>query len=213
MTTMWSILLRRSEPPAKAAVPPIAVTATRARSVSRDRARRRPTMATSPKGCIPKCPRQDRNRRPWESMVDRTAAQGSATANSCQSPSTPLSRRGPRAGGGPGAQVAHGPGDEDLARCGLAQDAGGDVDGDPADVVAADLDLAGVEPGPDLEVDVAELLAQGDRAGNGPSGAVEGGQEAVAGRLDQPAAPLLDQAAALVVVDLEQVPPAAGAAR
>src|SRR4029453_3241489 len=40
-----------------------------------------------------------------------------------------------------GDQGAHGPGDEDLAGCGLAQYAGGDVDGDPADVVAADLDL------------------------------------------------------------------------
>jgi hypothetical protein len=44
-----------------------------------------------------------------------------------------------------------------LVGVGLGQDPGGDLDGDAADVVAQ-LDLAGVQPGPELEVDVAGLL-------------------------------------------------------
>jgi len=111
---------------------------------------------------------------------------------------------------GAGDQVANGPGDEHLAGGGLGHDPGGDVDGDPAEVAVAQLDLAGVEPGPDGHVDVADLVAEGDRAGDRPAGAVEAGQEPVAGRLDDAAAPLLDQAASQVVVDLEQLPPAGG---
>src|SRR5829696_7242523 len=214
MTTMWSILERRSAPPA-VAVPPIAVTATSARSVSRDRARRRPTMATSPKPAFG-MPREGSQSPPGESTgkPGGTRPFDSAAGHGEQLPVAldALEAAGAAVGQGAvgaGDQVADGPGDEDLPGGGLAEDAGGDVDGDPADVVAADFDLAGVQAGADLEVDVAELLAEADRAGDGPPGAVEGGQEAVAGRLDHPPAPLLDQAAADVVVDLEQVPPAA----
>src|SRR5829696_4354930 len=72
MTTIWSILERRSAPPATA-VPPIAVTATSARRVSRDRVRRRPTMATShPKGAFG-IPRAGSLPPPCESTVDRAA--------------------------------------------------------------------------------------------------------------------------------------------
>jgi hypothetical protein len=76
------------------------------------------------------------------------------------------------------------------------------VHGDAADVVAAQLDLAGVQAGPEPEVDVAELLAQGDRAGDGPAGAVEGGQDAITGRVDQPPVKLLDESAGQLVVDV-----------
>src|SRR4029453_16882044 len=76
---------------------------------------------------------------------------------------------------GAGAQVADGPGHQDLAGVGLGQDPGGEVDGDAADVVAAQLDLAGVEPGPDLDVDVDELVAEGDRRAEGTPGRLEVG--------------------------------------
>jgi hypothetical protein len=49
------------------------------------------------------------------------------------------------------------------------------VDGDAADVVVvAQLDLTGVQPGADLDVDVAELVTERDRASDRPAGAVEG---------------------------------------
>jgi hypothetical protein len=41
-----------------------------------------------------------------------------------------------------------------------------------------------------------------------PAGAVEGGQDPVAGGLDQPAAELLDHPAGQLVVDVEQLTPA-----
>jgi hypothetical protein len=83
-----------------------------------------------------------------------------------------------------------------------------DVDRHPADVVAEQLDLAGVDPDPDLDPDRRQLLADGSRTADRPRRAVEGGQEAVAHRLDLAAAVELELAADDRVVALEQLAPA-----
>jgi hypothetical protein len=72
-------------------------------------------------------------------------------------------------------------------------DPGGDVQGHPTNIAVAQLHLAGVQPGADLHRDAAELIPKGNRAVDSPPGAVEGGQEPVAGGLGQAAACLLDQ--------------------
>jgi hypothetical protein len=69
------------------------------------------------------------------------------------------------------------------------------VDSDATDVALPQLDLTGVEAGPDLEVDPGQLVAEGGGAADRPAGAVEGGQNAVAGGLDELTAELLDQPA------------------
>ena len=58
-------------------------------------------------------------------------------------------------------QVPDGPGHQDLTGAGGGHDPGGQVDRDPAHVVAAEVDLSGVEPGPDLDPPVSQLLSEG----------------------------------------------------
>ena len=53
-------------------------------------------------------------------------------------------------------EVAHGSRTEDLAGLGLPHHTRADVYGDPADVLAAFLDLARVETGPDVDADPAQ---------------------------------------------------------
>ena len=62
--------------------------------------------------------------------------------------------------------------------------AGRGVHGEPANVVADELHLAGMDADPDLEIQLPDRVA--DRAGalDGRSGAVERDEEAVAGRID-----------------------------
>src|SRR5512132_1737407 len=90
-------------------------------------------------------------------------------------------------------QVAHGPGGENLPRPRGGHHPSRDVDGDPTDAVAAQLDLAGVQARPELQADAGQLVPEGDRTADRAAGPVEGGQDAVAGGLDQPAVELLDQ--------------------
>ena len=104
-------------------------------------------------------------------------------------------------------QVADGPGDQDLAGAGGGHDAGADVDGDPADVVVADVELPGVEAGPDLDADAAQLGPEGQGAADRPAGPVEDRQDAVAGALDPPAALAADQPPGRLVVGVQQLPP------
>jgi hypothetical protein len=109
-----------------------------------------------------------------------------------------LERVGPAIGHddvGADHQVADRAGGEDLPRGGCAHHPSGDVDSDATDVALAQLDLTGVEAGPDLEVDPGQLVAEGGGAADRPAGAVEGGQNAVAGGLDELTAELLDQPA------------------
>src|SRR4051795_7159346 len=69
-----------------------------------------------------------------------------------------------------------GPGDREQARC--------EMDGQPADVVADDFDLAGMDRGPDLEVERRADRAHLTSAGESPRGRVEPDEESVPGRLD-----------------------------
>src|SRR3989442_14159634 len=54
---------------------------------------------------------------------------------------------------GPGDEVPRSPGYEDLARARLGHHPSGDVYGHPADVVAAQFDLTGVQADPELGAD------------------------------------------------------------
>jgi hypothetical protein len=76
------------------------------------------------------------------------------------------------------------------------------VHGDAANVTVALLDLAGVQACPDLQADAAQLVSEIGRASDGPAGAVEGGQDATTGRVDQPPVKLLDESAGQLVVDV-----------
>jgi hypothetical protein len=110
---------------------------------------------------------------------------------------------------GPGDQVLDRPRADDLARPGLAEDAGGDMDRDPADVVAQQLALAGVQAHPDLQLQVPQPGPDGVGRPDGPGRAVEGVQEPVPGCLDLPA-PEPGQLLAhhLLVLDQDPVPAA-----
>src|ERR671915_2352675 len=94
---------------------------------------------------------------------------------------------------GAGDQVPDGSRDQHLAGPGGGHDPGAEVDGDPADVVVAQLELPGVDPGPDLDAGLAQLPAQPEGAADAPAGPVEDGQDPVAGPLDQPSPLLGDQ--------------------
>src|SRR5512132_3378777 len=102
-------------------------------------------------------------------------------------------------------QVAHGPGGENLPRPRSGHHPGGDVDRDPTDVIAAQLDLASVQARPDVQADAGQLVAEGGRAADPPAGPVEGGQDAVTGGLDQLAVELLDRLAHPAEELLDQV--------
>ena len=81
--------------------------------------------------------------------------------------------------------------DEDLAGAGERRDPCADVDREAGDVVRLDLDLADVEPGPDLEPELGDLVADRRGTADRPGRAVEGGQDAVADDLDLgPAEPI-----------------------
>src|SRR6266508_1166828 len=109
---------------------------------------------------------------------------------------------------GPLHQVAHRARDQHLARTGKARDPRSDVHCDPGEVVATQLALAGVDAGADFQADVAGILGDGAGAFDGPSGPVEGGEEAVAGGVHLLAAKASELTADHVVVGVEQLLPA-----
>ena len=78
----------------------------------------------------------------------------------------------------------------------------------PADVVAAQLALAGVQPDADRQAQLAQLLDDVAAAADRPRRAVEGGQEAVADGLDLAPAPAAQLVADDPVVVLELGAPA-----
>ena len=108
-----------------------------------------------------------------------------------------------------GDEIAHRPGRQDLARSGESGDARADVHGDPGEVVAANLALAGVQSGPHFQAEAARLhpdrLGTADRAGR----PIEGGEKPVARGLHLAAERALDLAAHDNVVRVEQHAPAA----
>src|SRR5205823_12374200 len=80
-------------------------------------------------------------------------------------------------------QVLHGAGDEDLAGRGARRHPGPDVDGNAPHIVAHQLALARVQPGPDLDPERADAFANGAGAADRARRSVKRREEAVAYRL------------------------------
>src|SRR4051812_29625895 len=91
-----------------------------------------------------------------------------------------------------GDEILDGAGDEHLARPGERGHACTRVDGNAGDVAVVELALAGVEPGTNREPERHHAVADGGRAPDRASRAVEGREEAVAGRVDLVAAEALE---------------------
>jgi hypothetical protein len=110
-------------------------------------------------------------------------------------------------------QILDGARHQNLAGGGEGGDAGADVDGDAADVVADHFALAGVEPGSDLDAERRDFL--GDRAGatNAARGTVERPEKSVAGGFDFVAAKAREIAPYRRVMTAEQITPALVAER
>src|SRR5262245_55641043 len=100
----------------------------------------------------------------------------------------------------PADEVDDGAGHEDFVGLGECLDPLGDVDGDAADVLTGQLDFAGVEPGPHMDADGADRVADGTGTAHRSSWAVEGSQETVAGGLDFSAAEAFEFGAGEAVV-------------
>src|SRR5918912_4581027 len=110
---------------------------------------------------------------------------------------------------GAGDEVAHRARDEHLARPRERRDARPRVDGDPAHLPVRELALAGVQAGAQLDAEPPHRLL--DRVGGAdrPRRPVEGGEEAVAGRVDLAPAVAGELRADRRLVRLEQLAPAA----
>src|SRR6201985_2573500 len=107
----------------------------------------------------------------------------------------------------PGDQVNDDARDEHLARPGRCCHTCGDVDGDAADVVVAQLDLARVYARPHLETQAPQDVADRHGTPDGAGGSVEPGEEAVACGVDLTAVEALKLPPDLGVVPAEQVLP------
>ena len=89
---------------------------------------------------------------------------------------------------------------QDLAGCRQGQDPGCRMDGDAADVVRDQFDLARVQAGPHLEPEFGDAVADRGRAADRARGPVEQDQKPIAGLLDLPAAEGRELEAGPVVV-------------
>ena len=87
------------------------------------------------------------------------------------------------------------------------------VDSHPADVVADELALAGVQARSQLDVQRSHLIRHSTGTANPPRGAIEGGKKAVAHRLDLAAPVALELGAHELVVARKQLTPARVAER
>ena len=90
---------------------------------------------------------------------------------------------------------------------GLAEDARGDVDGDPADVVIEQFALAGVDAGADLDAQRFSICAERLGAADGLRRAVERHEMPVAGALDHRAAESLREFGGDLTKAMEYRPP------
>src|SRR4051794_1097891 len=84
----------------------------------------------------------------------------------------------------PRDKVLDRPRDEDLARPGKSGNPRPDVDRQPTDAVAAQLHLARVKPGSDLEAQRTDARNDGQGRSDRPAGAIECREEAIAGGID-----------------------------
>src|ERR1700758_3645115 len=83
-------------------------------------------------------------------------------------------------------KILHRGRDEHFPRARKRRDARSDVDADPADVVATQLDFARVQSRTDLDSLTLELQAQSHSAADSARRAIEGGEYAIAGVLHKP---------------------------
>src|SRR6478672_6852676 len=104
----------------------------------------------------------------------------------------------------PGDQVDDDARDENLARPGRCCHTRGDVDGDAADVVVAQLDLTRVHTRPHLEAQAPQRVADGRGASDRAGGSVEPGEETVARRVDLTAVEGFELAPDVGIVAAEQ---------
>src|SRR5512132_1769271 len=104
-------------------------------------------------------------------------------------------------------QVSNGSRDHDLAIAGLSKDPSRDVHADPSDVVVTELDLTGVDRRTDHQPDVAQASSEAEGTSKRPRGRVEGGQDAVPGRLHQAAAEAFDLRACYSVMSIQKPAP------
>jgi hypothetical protein len=81
------------------------------------------------------------------------------------------------------------------------------VDGHASDVIATNLDLAGMQPSSYLHTERPDGISDGAGAVNGSAGAVEGRYKAIPDGIDFPAPEPLDLASHHLVVAVEQTPP------
>jgi hypothetical protein len=75
--------------------------------------------------------------------------------------------------------------DPEFSGCGCIENAGSNVNSDPGDVAVSHLDLARMQACSNLDAERSERVAKCDRASDRPTGAVEGGEDAVTRGLDE----------------------------
>src|SRR5580698_3431405 len=88
----------------------------------------------------------------------------------------PVLAAGREGDAGSGDEVLDGARYQDLGRSREGGDLGCDLDGEAGDVVAAQLDLAGMDTRPGRDAQLRRAVADGGSAADGPSGTIEGGQ-------------------------------------
>ena len=101
------------------------------------------------------------------------------------------------------------PRDQDLAGGGQGRHPGRDVDGEPSEVIPADLALAGVQTRPDLKAEPTNGLADLLAASNGSRRSIEGGDEPVSGGVELPTTEAAELVANSMVMGVEHGPPIA----
>jgi hypothetical protein len=85
---------------------------------------------------------------------------------------------------GAGDEIAYSAGDEDFATARQLRDAGRNVNGDAADLVPLDLNLASMEPGSHRDAEQPHSIDNAHSAAYGTSGTVERGEKAIPQGLD-----------------------------
>lgn len=106
-------------------------------------------------------------------------------------------------------QVFHRARDDDFARSRLSEHPRSDVYGDTIDVVVRELDLACVQPHPDLDPEGTNGMGDGLGAVDRPSGPVKGDEKAVPGEPDLPSSVSREFPSCDVVVCADKVAPGA----
>ena len=110
-------------------------------------------------------------------------------------------------------EISHGSRDQHLPGLRQGRYSGADVDRDPPDVIATNLDLASMQPDPHIDVERLQGDGQLTPARDAARGAIERGEHTIAGRLDESATKPLDLSAGHHVMLVEKLTPLAIAER